>query len=138
MQKRVRAIIIKDNKILTIKRTKPDTVFWVMPGGGVEKGETNEKALIRETKEELGVDITVGSLFWSADSKRPETIGHKEYFYFCDIKSGKLGSGNGPEFHKDTLYVGKYDIEWIDIDSLKNINLRPAEIKDLIYKRYKK
>ena len=136
MQKRVRAIIIKDNKILTIKRTKPDAIFWIIPGGGVEKGETNEKALIRECKEELGVDVQVNNLFREMDSKTPKTIGQREYFYFCEIKGGKLGSGDGPEFN-DSSYVGKYDIEWIDIDNLRNIDLRPVEVKDLICDKYK-
>jgi len=136
MQKRVRAIIIKDSKVLTIKRTKPDAIFWVMPGGAVEKGETNENALIRELKEELGVDILVKDLFLEIDSEKPKIFGQREYFYLCDISGGKLGSGDGPEFQKDSLYVGKYDIEWIDIINLKNIDLRPERISDLICKRY--
>jgi len=137
MEKRVRAIIIKDNKILTIKRTKPEGIFWVFPGGGVEEGETNEEALIRECREELGVDVKIDNLFCEMDSKIPKTFGQREYFYFCEINGGKLGSGNGPEFN-DSSYVGKYDIEWIYIGDLKNTNLRPAKIKDLIYDRYKK
>lgn len=137
MEKKVRAIIIKDNKILTIKRTKPEGIFWVFPGGGVEKGETNEKALIRECKEELGVDVKVADLFMEIDSKVPKTLGQKEYFYFCEIKSGKLGTGDGPEFSNNSSYVGKYDIEWIDINGLNDIGLRPAEVKDLICDKYK-
>lgn len=137
MQKRVRAIIIKDNKVLTIKRTKPDIVYWVMPGGGVDKGETKEEALIREAKEELGVDVLVKNLFLEMDSGKPETIGQREYFYLCEIKSGKLGSGDGPEFYKNSLYKGRYDIKWINICNIKNIDLRPTRIKDLIYNRYK-
>lgn len=138
MQKRVRAIIIKDNKVLTIKRTKPDAIFWVFPGGGVEQGETNEKALIRECKEELGVDIKVNDLLVEMDSKVQKTLGQREYFYFCEIKGGKLGTGDGPEFSNDPSYVGKYEIEWIDINDLNDIGLRPAEVKDLICNRYKK
>jgi len=136
MEKRVRVIIIKNNKVLTIKRTKPDTTFWVFPGGGVEEGETNEKALIRECKEELGVDILVKNLFLEMDSEKPETSGQREYFYLCEIKGGKLGSGDGPEFQKDSSYVGKYNIEWIDTCNLKNVDLRPTEVKDLICKKY--
>jgi len=137
MEKRVRAIIIKDNKVLTIKRTKPDATFWVFPGGGVEQRETNEKALIRECREELGVDVNINDLFVEMDSKVPKTLGQREYFYFCEIKGGRLGTGDGPEFNDNSLYVGKYDIEWININNLKNIGLRPAEVKDLICDRYK-
>ena len=42
--KRVRAIIIEDKKVLTIKRTKPETIYWAIPGGGVEDDETNKGA----------------------------------------------------------------------------------------------
>jgi len=41
-------VIIKDNKILLIKRTKKDSVYWVIPGGAVEENETREEALKRE------------------------------------------------------------------------------------------
>ncbi|MBU3934864.1 NUDIX domain-containing protein [Patescibacteria group bacterium] len=138
MEKRVRAIIIEGDKILTIKRTKPEGIFWVFPGGGVEEGETNEEALVRECKEELGVDVRLDDLFMEMDSKIPKTFGQREYFYFCRIMGGKLVSGDGPEFQNDTSYIGKYDIEWIDINNLNNIGLRPAEIKSLIYEKYKK
>jgi 8-oxo-dGTP diphosphatase len=63
MKKRVRAIIIKENKILIIKRTKSDDVYFVIPGGGVEIGENIETAIKRECKEELGVKIVVKNLF---------------------------------------------------------------------------
>ena len=59
MQKRVRAVIIKDNQILLIKRTKKDSLYWVILGGVVEEKETNEEALKRECKEELGIDIQI-------------------------------------------------------------------------------
>ena len=61
MKIRVRSVIIKDNKVLLIKRTKKDSVYWVIPGGGVEKNETNKEALMRECREELGVKIKISS-----------------------------------------------------------------------------
>jgi hypothetical protein len=127
MQKRVRAVIIKNNKILLIKRTKKDSVYWVIPGGAVEENETSEDALKRECKEEL----------LEAKSQKPETKDQKEYFYLCDIINGVLGSGNGPEFKHDSSYVGNYDIEWKNISDLKIIDLKPKEIRDLVYERYK-
>lgn len=137
MQKRVRAVIIKDNKILLIKRTKRDSIYWVIPGGAVEEGETNEEALRRECEEELGVDIQIKELLLEVKSQKPETKGQKEYFYLCDIVDGILGSGHGPEFQKNSLYSGGYDIEWRNINDLKLIDLKPKEIRDLVYERYK-
>src|SRR5680860_1421288 len=93
MKSRVRAVIIKDGKILLIKRTKPGLVYWVIPGGGVEAGETNEDALIRECKEELGISIKIKELIMDIFSEKEETVGQKEYFYLVDILAGTIGSG---------------------------------------------
>jgi len=136
MKSRARAVIIKDRKILLIKRTKPDLVYWVIPGGGVESGETNEQALVRECMEELGVNIEVKDLIIELISEKEETIGQKEYFYRVNILNGAIGSGNGPEFQIDSGYSGQYDIELVDINNLPNINLKPESIKKLILLNY--
>ena len=53
------ALINNENKILLSKRPEKKHLsgFWEFPGGKVEEGETPEKALIREVKEELNIDI---------------------------------------------------------------------------------
>lgn len=80
MKSRVRAVIIKDGKILLIKITKPDLVYWVIPGGGVEDGETNEQALIRECREELGVNIEVKDLILELISEKRRNCWPKRIF----------------------------------------------------------
>ncbi|WP_313438217.1 NUDIX domain-containing protein [Novosphingobium sp.] len=63
----VRAILLNnDNQVLLIKVRSPEgDVFWVAPGGGVETGETAERALKRELDEELGTRTwDVGPLVW--------------------------------------------------------------------------
>ena len=48
------------NKILLIKRdTVPFKGYWALPGGRAEPGETVEQAIVREVKEETGLDVTV-------------------------------------------------------------------------------
>lgn len=136
MKTRVRAVIIEDGKVLLIKRTKPDVIYWVIPGGAVEENETDEQALIRECREELGVDIIVKDLFLKMDSKKPETSGQKEHFYLCEIKGGKLGTGHGPEFTNSSIYIGKHEIEWTEIKGLEKIDLKPKDIRDLIYNKF--
>jgi len=54
---RVSAIILKDDKILLIHRKKNGEEYWVFPGGGVEDTETPEQGIIREVKEETGLDV---------------------------------------------------------------------------------
>jgi len=50
------------NKILLIKRSTPPFVgYWALPGGRVDSGETVEQTIVREVKEETGLDITVVS-----------------------------------------------------------------------------
>lgn len=53
-------LIVKDNRFLFCKRRPHDEVYggyWGLPGGSVEKHETPVEGLIREVKEELGIDI---------------------------------------------------------------------------------
>lgn len=58
----VAAAIERDGCYLVARRTRPADVAgrWEFPGGKVEPGETEEQALAREIREELGVEIAVG------------------------------------------------------------------------------
>ena len=48
------------DKILLIKRrTMPFSGYWALPGGRVDSGETVEQAIVREVKEETGLDVAV-------------------------------------------------------------------------------
>jgi len=52
----VDGMFLKNGKVLLVRQNKyPFFGFWVIPGGHVEYGETVEKAIKREMKEELGV-----------------------------------------------------------------------------------
>jgi 8-oxo-dGTP pyrophosphatase MutT (NUDIX family) len=51
----VRAVIIKDNKLLMVHSNKGDYKF---PGGGINQGENSEEALMREVREETGYAIS--------------------------------------------------------------------------------
>ncbi|HNO23437.1 MAG TPA: NUDIX hydrolase, partial [Leptospiraceae bacterium] len=46
----------QEGKILLIKQKKRNKDYWLLPGGGIEFGESAPAALIRELKEELNLD----------------------------------------------------------------------------------
>ncbi len=58
----VAAVIERDGLFLAARRTEPEALkgLWEFPGGKAEPGEDDVAALIRECREELGVEIAVG------------------------------------------------------------------------------
>ena len=54
----VSAAIIRDGKVLIVRRARPPAYgVFTLPGGGVEAGETLREAVIREVKEETSLDV---------------------------------------------------------------------------------
>lgn len=132
MRQAVRGIIIENNRVLLIKREKLQKIYWVFPGGGVEEGETNEEALIREMEEEVGVKVKIISLYSKCSIFFEEQV-KKEFFYFCQIKDGKIGTGNGPEFQKNNTYEGTHIFEWVPVEKIDTLNVYPEEISHKLY-----
>ncbi|HEX4641831.1 MAG TPA: (deoxy)nucleoside triphosphate pyrophosphohydrolase [Candidatus Acidoferrales bacterium] len=58
----VAACILRDSKILVCQRRRDDShaLQWEFPGGKVESGETPQAALLRELREELGIESVIG------------------------------------------------------------------------------
>ena len=52
---RVSAVLRRDGRILLIRQEKPGKQYWMLPGGGVDAGETLVQALKRELAEECGI-----------------------------------------------------------------------------------
>ncbi len=58
----VGAAILHDGRLLAARRCPPSKLAggWELPGGKVEAGETDRDALVREIREELGVEVALG------------------------------------------------------------------------------
>lgn len=68
---RVAGILVKDDQILLVRHEKNGNSYWLLPGGGIEFGESAEEALVREFQEEVGLKIRVGKLVLVHDSIPP-------------------------------------------------------------------
>jgi 8-oxo-dGTP diphosphatase len=56
---RVSAILHWQGRVLLCRQEKPNKEYWLLPGGGVDSGETLIEALRRELREELGIEADV-------------------------------------------------------------------------------
>ena len=134
MKKRIRAaaIIFIDNKLITVYREKVVDgnlkKYYVIPGGGVEAGESIEDAVKREILEEVGIEISLTDKYFYLEKEEAE-----EYFYIANYVSGIIGSGTGPEFtNRDIERYGSYEIKLVPKKEAANINLLPLEVKAYI------
>ncbi len=67
MKPRAVAVLLENGLVAMIERRRQGHLFYVFPGGHVERGETPAEAAIREAKEELGLDVRVVRLLAEFD-----------------------------------------------------------------------
>ncbi len=114
-----------------VKKRQDYQEYYTFPGGGLEKGETLQEGVIREIKEELGINVKVKEKMYEMES---EKFNQKEYFFLCEYIDGDFGTGDGPEFTGNPNYAdsGKYIPEIIELKNLENLVLLPDNIKKLL------
>ena len=125
---RSRAIIVRNHHIALIKRQRGERTYYVIPGGGMEPGESPEQTAIRESLEELGLNVTIERLL-----ARVVFHGREQYYFFARVIGGHFGTGMGPEM------TGKYPPErgtftpvWVPLKQVEKIDLFPPSIAELI------
>lgn len=114
---------------------RPYGNYYVFPGGGLEDDDKSfEDGVKREIFEEFGIEVEV-----------KEQVYHKiidencdEYLFYCIYKSGKLGTGTGPEFSGDPKYKdrGEYIPTIVKKEDIKNIRIMPEDFKEEFIKRF--
>ncbi len=84
------ALIFHDGRLLIAKRRAESHLagLWEFPGGKREASETFEECLVREIREELGVEISVGGLIEEITHDYPGKRVHLRFF-LCRILSGQ-------------------------------------------------
>jgi 8-oxo-dGTP diphosphatase len=113
------ALVDKDGRVLISQRPEGKAMAgkWEFPGGKVEPGERPETALIRELKEELGIDVTAACL-------APLTFASHGYpsfhllmpLYVCRRWKGEIRAGEGQK------------IAWVRPKGLRAYPMPPADV----------
>ena len=130
---RVSAIIETTNKVLI---EKYNTDKYCLPGGYVSLGETSEEALIREIQEELDFTVdnckyigTIENFFINRKQERTHEI---DMYYIIKLDNSDIDKINLEKCEQDHNSIIYHHLEWIDKNNLKNYNLVPNKLKEII------
>lgn len=103
-------------------------MYYLFPGGGVEDGETDEMAAVRETREELGLQVEITRFLGTVTFGTATQI----YFEVCTIR-GEFGTGDGPEMSSpEESAHGSYEPVWFPIDELSEVDVRPVALASML------
>jgi 8-oxo-dGTP pyrophosphatase MutT (NUDIX family) len=116
-------IVIRDGKLLTPKHFDRHN----LPGGGIELGETPQQAVVREVKEETGLDVTnpqfvaAASQFfvWPTAAAPTEFYETILMYYTCDFVGGELSVDGFDEYEKEYAEIA----EWYSLAKLDDLQV---------------
>jgi mutator protein MutT len=118
------ALVFREGKLLITQRHHKAHLggLWEFPGGKREPTETFEQCLVRELREELGIEVTVGNLVESLTHEYPEKTVHLR-FYHCRWKQHEPQALDCPAF------------KWVAAGELKDYAFPAADAR-LLAKLY--
>ena len=117
----VGAVVLDGGRVLLARRAHPPLKdAWSLPGGVVELGETLEAALVRELREETGLDVEVGPVVDVLDRVERSADGRVEFHYviidyLCSVRGGAVRPGS------DAIAA-----RWVELGELEAFQLTPA------------
>ncbi len=116
------ALIWREDRFLICQRPEHKScgLLWEFVGGKLEPGETAREALVRECREELGIEVAPGELFYEVIHKYPDITVKLELFC-AGIASG------------EPMLLEHNAIRWITVDEIEKFNFCPAD-KDILAK----
>ena len=123
-----RGVCIRNGKVLLC--LPKDRSYSYLPGGHIEFGETGREALVREMKEETGLDATAGDLLGVVESsfvQKDEKHCEINLIYKMEVEvKGGGGQWNVPSCEDWICF------DWVDCDKLNSANLLPNEMVDFL------
>ena len=115
-------------QILLIHRWKNGEGYFVIPGGGAESGETAAQTAQREIQEELGLSLSEKQLHPAFAFRNGQRL---EIYFHATIGHTSAPMIQGEEAlrsHAQNIYQP----EWLNIEAIRDLNLRPAGLKNLL------
>ena len=111
----VAAVIIKDDEVFATQRGYGEFKgWWEFPGGKIERGECPQEALIREIREELDAEISVGDLFETVEWDYPN-FHLTMHCFVCSLTS-------------ESMHLNEHEAAaWLTKETLHSVKWLPAD-----------
>jgi 8-oxo-dGTP diphosphatase len=127
---RVGAVVERGGALLLVRHQKPDRdLYWVLPGGRLEPGETIPECASREVAEETGLTASFSGVLYVSEFLR-------EGRHTIDVVTrmslegdGEASLGSDPEVAPGTEPT-LTEVRWMSVGELEEIQLLPASIKE--------
>ena len=112
---RCQGAIVRDHQLLLIQHREHATgrAYWLLPGGGQEGTETEIDCVIREMREETGLDVAVERLLLDV-SDYPGGVYQRLHTYLCRVTGGQAAPGYEPEVEAADFYAIAA-VAWFDL-----------------------
>lgn len=131
MRSCARAIVIRGDDMLLMKRNKMGKEYYTLLGGSVEKNETSDQAAIREVMEESAVMIDQPRLVFIEEAGPPYGT---QFVYLCNYISGEPGlPSNSEEAFWSTPGKNTYEPVWFPIKDMNGIPFVSPLLKEAIF-----
>lgn len=114
------AIIVQAERILLVRRSNPPLQGeWSIPGGLVETGETTKEAIVREVREETGLEIEVVRLAEVFERILRDRESRVQYHfvlidYLCQVIAGEACAASDVS-----------EVRWVKTDQLEKLAVAP-------------
>ena len=123
-----RGVCILGGKVLLC--LPKDRSYSYLPGGHIEFGETGREALVREMKEETGLDATAGDLLGVVESsfvQKGEKHCEINLIYRMRVPVPATSSSVEVQSQEDWICF-----DWVECDRISSMNLLPVEMRDFL------
>lgn len=124
------AIVIQENQVLLVRYNNSDgTSYLVGPGGAVFTNEGTGQAVVREVREETGLEVSPQKVLFVEDllSRRYRIV---KIWFLCDLVGGQLARTQG------ALDEGITDVAWYRKDQLVDEVVYPAELSSYDWRAF--
>jgi len=122
-KKAAKALILSNGKYLLLLRSAEEDICpsdWDIPGGGIEPGETEQGAMVREIKEETGIDLSscraIPIKRWEGLNKNGVKISGIDFLCILDSRPDVVLSPEHVEarwLSKEEILEGEEFAEWV-------------------------